>query len=511
MGVVALGVGLLVYATTPLGAGVDTDSVNYLSAARSLSRGAGYAGWDGRPEPWFPPGYPMAVALGRLLSGFGVSQVAQAVDVALFVALVLATYALARRVISSPLLRLLVTALVASSPIVLEVYALVSSETLFNFLCVAALVVVYQLRRANPISPQRYRATLGLLAAIAAIAMLTRLAGVALVLSLALTLIVVSSPTKRLLARAVESLGFCVMAFAPIAVWDFFIQFQTGTWTFGDRPPSSAGIGTNLLTAVHTLAGWPSPASLLFPAATWLDLVAVVVVLIALASGISKVLRTPAVRLPNITPVLIFCIVYPAFLIVISTRVSLVGTLDDRYLSPLLAPLVVLVGFVIEMVWIGARFSGKFARGLAVAMTGAVVLSLVSSVVAVGREAAYGHTDGISGVTTSEWTSMSVLRAARSLPSRNGELLFSNLPEMMTYSTGRLYLYPPFRAGGDPVDLQQQVKDQGPAYLAVISTFTDPELYTPDELSQWFTVRVLDSSPDGQLVELSDLPQGPSN
>jgi hypothetical protein len=99
---------------------------------------------------------------------------------------------------------------------------------------------------------------------------------------------------------------------------------------------------------------------------------------------------------------------------------------------------------------------------------------------------------------------MGVPRAARSLPKKDGELLLSNLPEMMTYSTSSLYQYPPYRAGGVPDDLRQQVKADGSAYLVVLSAFDDPSLYTPDELAQWFTVRSLYSAPDGQLVELSD-------
>jgi hypothetical protein len=505
LGLVALGVGLLSYATTSRGPGVETDAVNYLSAARSLSRGAGYLGWNGQLEPYFPPGYPSALALGGLLSGLGMTQVAQVVDVVLLAALILATYSLACRVISSPPLRLLVTALVALSPIVLQVYALVSSETLFNLLCVVALVVVYQVRRVNPLSTMGDRAALGLLATIAAVAVLTRLAGVALVLSLAITLIVVGSPTKRLVVRAAEGLGFCVVAMAPVTAWDFFIHSQTDSWTFGDRPPSTAGVGHNLLTAAHTLTGWPSPLSTMVPGGRWLDLVALAVVVIALTTGLSKVVRTRAVNLPRVAPVLIFCVVYPAVLIAISTRVDLVGALDDRYLSPMLAPLVVLVGFLIEQVWMGAQRSGKPVRGVAMAMTGAVVLSLVSSATASGRYVLQGHETGISGATTVDWARMGVVRAAQSMPTKDGELLLSNLPEMMTYSTGRLYQYPPSRAAGAPDDLRQQISSNGPAYLAVISLFTDPDNYTTEELARWFTVRVLDSSDDGQLVELSDL------
>jgi hypothetical protein len=505
LGLVALSAGLLVYATTPLGAGVDTDSVNYLSAATSLSRAAGYFGWDGHLETYFPPGYSLVLALGRILSGVGVAQVAQAVDVVLLAALVLATYYLTGRVIASRALRLLVTALVALSPIVLEVYARVSSETFFNFLCVVALIMVYQLRRQNPLSPTRYWVALGLLAAIAAMAALTRLAGVALVLSLAITLVVVASPSRRLVVRAVESLGFCLVALAPITAWGFVVHSQTGSWTFGDRSPSPTGFGTNLLTAAHTLSGWPSPPSLLLPAATWLDMVVPAALVVVLAIGLSQLVRTRWSRLGTAAPVLIFCVVYPTFLIAVSSSVGLAGALDSRYFSPMLAPLVVLVGFLVDLTWMRARRPGWAGRGMAAAVTGAMALSLVSSLVASGRDSQQRHVDGNPGATATAWNNSSVLRSARSLPRRDEELLLSDMPEMMSYSTGRLYLYPPFRAGGIPVDLQQQVDTNGSAYLVLVISEVTPDIYTPDELAQWFTVTLLDSSPDEQLFELSPL------
>ncbi|HXO66539.1 MAG TPA: hypothetical protein VN863_00925 [Candidatus Dormibacteraeota bacterium] len=504
LGMVTFSVVLLTYATTPLGPGVATDAVNYLSGAASLSHGNGYLGWDGQLEPYFPPGYSIAIALGVVLSGFGATQAAQLADVVLFAALVIATYLLASRLIATPALRLLFTALVASSPIVLQVYALVSSETLFNFLCVAALVVVYEVRRVNPLSPLRYPA-LGLLAAIAAIALMTRLMGVALVLSLAIALVVAGPPGKRLVERAVESLGFCVVAIVPITLWDSFIHSETGSWTFGDRPPGTVGIGDNLLTAANTLAGWPGRLSTIVPGGRWLDLVGAALAVLAVAMGVSQVVRRRSERLRKITPVLIFCVVYPALLIALSTRVAFVSALDDRYLSPLLAPLVILFGFLIDQVWMSAQRSGKLAKGAALAVTGAVALSLLSSAVASGRDALQEHERGVVGATTADWSRMSLLRAVRRLPTTDGGILLSNLPEMMSYSTGRQYQYPPSRTAGAPQDLRKQVSAIGPAYLVVISSFTDPENYTPEELGRWFSVRVLDSSSDGQLVELSDL------
>jgi hypothetical protein len=495
----------LIFGTSLRGPGVETDSVNYLAAADSLARGAGYLGWDGQVLPWFPPGYPIVIALGKLLTGLSAAQVAEGVDIVLFAGLVMATYLLAGRVISNSVLRLLVTAFVAASPIALHAYSWVLSETLFNFLCVLALVVVCSVIQTRPISFTRYRAALALLAAIAAFAALTRITGVVLVLSLALALMVFGSPGKRLIARLVESLGFGLVALAPLAAWDIFLRVQTGSWTFGNRSPSNVGLGSDILTAAQTVAGWPSRPSVAFPGAGWLDLVVAAVVVVALGIGLAQVVRTPRIHLRKIAPVLIFCVAYPAFMIAISSRVFVVGALDDRYLSPFLAPLVVLVGFVIELAWMRARGSRRLGRVLAVAMMGALGVSLVSSMVLSERASVQAHATGVGGATSADWTDMSILRTAGNLPSGYDGQLLSNLPEMMSYSTGRPYQYPPFRADGEPVALEQQVKDQGPAYLVLLSTEDDPELYNSDELAQWFTVRVLDSSLDGQVLELTDL------
>jgi hypothetical protein len=504
LGLVGYSVGMLIYATTPRGAGVDTDAVNYLSAAGSLSRGQGFLGWDGQLLPYFPPGYPMALAVLQLLTGTGVERVAQEAGIVLFAGLVLATYALACRVIAAPAIRLLVTALVASSPILLQVYALISSETLFNFLCVAALALVCTVL-ASPQSSTRYRVALVLLAVVTASATLTRLAGVALVVSLGVTLLIGARPTQRLVERAGVSLGFCVLVMAPITIWDVFLHSQTGSWTFGDRPPSNSGTLDNILAGTNTLVGWISPPSEISPGSGWLTLIGVALVAVALVIATRELFRRPARRLRTIAPLLVFCVVYPGFLLLASSRVGLADApLGDRYLSPLLAPLVAVVGVGIEVGLTHARRYGWLGRALAVAVVGAVCLSLGFSLARSARDAGQNHVAGVSGVNTADWANMGVLRVVRSLPKTEGELMLSNLPEMMTYSTSSVYQYPPDRAGGAPDGLRAQLKPHASAYLVEVAAFDDPNLYTPDELAQWFTVRVLYSAPDGQVVELSD-------
>ena len=63
------GVGLVLLSTARYGAGLSPDSVAYLDVARSLASGKGFVSHTGEPLVWWPPLYPMLLALIGFATG----------------------------------------------------------------------------------------------------------------------------------------------------------------------------------------------------------------------------------------------------------------------------------------------------------------------------------------------------------------------------------------------------------------------------------------------------------
>jgi hypothetical protein len=306
--------------------------------------------------------------------------------------------------------------------------------------------------------------------------------------------------------RILEGLGFGVVALTPIVLWDIYSYPETGSWAFGRTPPESgfgALVGAGMVMA-QDAAKWLVLPPAIVPFAPGVKVLAAALAIAGLAIGLRQLQRTKQ-PLSNIAPVFIFCLAYLAVLpIRFLADGPQSGFEPERYLSPVLAPLVVLIGFAIELARMRARSSGRVAKGVVVALTAAMGLSLMSSLVAMGREAARDHEKGVGGATTLSWTESGVVRLARILPPTRAELLLSNAPELMTYTTGRQYSFPPGPASDSSVDdLREQIVANGPAYFVYSSANEDPSVYGPDDLAPWFKITVLYESDDGEIDQLS--------
>lgn len=112
-----------------------------------IADGLGYTLPDGSPTAYYPPGYPIALGgvvwLVRLVAdGDSVSSIAAWLNLVLGLATIVAVFELGRRVFEDTRVGLVAAALTALWPNLVFHTALALTETLFNLLVVAALLVL---------------------------------------------------------------------------------------------------------------------------------------------------------------------------------------------------------------------------------------------------------------------------------------------------------------------------------------------------------------------------------
>lgn len=157
------------------GIGISPDSVVYLSTATNIREHFSFTDFNGLPLVDFPLGYPMWLAKISFLCGVPVIKILPVLNCILFTGVILLTSIIIEGYQkTTTFYKACFLALLACSPFLLEVYAMLWSETLFLFLIMLFIVAIYSYLKS-------YRVyNLLLVALIAAIAFITRYAGVCL-------------------------------------------------------------------------------------------------------------------------------------------------------------------------------------------------------------------------------------------------------------------------------------------------------------------------------------------
>src|SRR6478609_11305962 len=157
------------------GIGISPDSVVYLSTANNIREHFSFTDFNGLPLVDFPLGYPVWLAKISFLSGMPVIKIVPVLNSVLFAGVIFLTSIIIEgHQKTAAFYKACFLALLACSPFLLEVYAMLWSETLFLFLIMLFIVAFYSYLK-------NYRVySLLLVAVIAAIAFITRYAGVCL-------------------------------------------------------------------------------------------------------------------------------------------------------------------------------------------------------------------------------------------------------------------------------------------------------------------------------------------
>ena len=213
LGLIALGaIGMLMY-STPEGLGLSDDSIGYIAGARSILNGQGYReAWlaSNGPVTHFPPGFPSLLALIGL-SGLDPLRGARFLNALLFGANAFLLGVIGWRMTKSQAAGVVLALLFAVNASLFNAHAVAMSEPLYIFFSLAAFLTfsysgVEQLTYPVGAVPQsdsklsdsrKWLIAMGILTAFA---YLTRYAGLALLVTFLLALILLPDTLRKKLA-----------------------------------------------------------------------------------------------------------------------------------------------------------------------------------------------------------------------------------------------------------------------------------------------------------------------
>lgn len=451
---------------------------------------------DGKPYLLWPPLFPtLLAAMG--LSGIDPLELARYVNAIAFGLTVFLGGAWVYRHTRSPLFALLgAGAILLSKPLMANaIYAL--TEALFVLFSLAFVIAIedFLARRRMP--------SLLLAAALAALAFLTRYAGMAVVAAGALLLALYPGFSLRERTRNVVIFG--VMACLLAVAWQARNYAISGTLT-GPRIDSPYSLGQNLYITGLTLTTWSMPVKLLpSPLQEGIAILFPLVAGVVLALAIAAISRASGTALLPVLIMLGFFVVYTGWLVTSATLVKF-DTIGHRLLSPGYAPLalaIVLIGQKAH-VWLGrSRIPGSAA----VIPTALTVWLLYQGAWTTSTLAdAVRH--GAGDYATVEWQESEFMAYLREhLPSGK---LYTNAPGQVSWFNGTLLELSPerYRDGipehpSDDLERLRAIIDRGgPVYLAWFDNRKDPSLYDIRQLQSWFHLEEIARVSDGAIYHV---------
>ncbi len=493
----------LTVVATYRGPGLSPDSVNYLAGGVNLADGRGLRSLDDTPLTALAPALSVVGAVGEWTVGSTQSAV-RLVNVVTVAGIVVLVHEHLRHMVRSVRLRLVVTAIVAVSPVVLGVSKMAWTETTFIAVVLAFLLV---LASATARPPVRGTA-LVVLAGLAATAFFIRYAGLVLVLCGAIVL--ARTDRQRAVAAVGRAAAFAGIACVPPMLWMLRNHEVDGT-LLGTRPESPDSVPDVVRRLVETLGGWvvpieDLPRSVLLPVGA-IAVVTIGIVLSVAARGDARREAGPPERsaeAPRFASThLTFVTVYVGYLAA-AQLVAAFDPINARLLSPVYPSALLLGAVLVERLT-------PVLRRRAAARTGALVLAVVvvaGHAAIAGGYAAVGAVRGI-GFNRTSWTDSPLAAAVVEDTRERPAVVFSDRPPGLWAATGLQPLFQsPLRVGarGTSVDRPLEVfaADVRCAAAPVLLATYDAGLLTfdPSDLAAVVDVEVLGEYADGTLYTL---------
>jgi hypothetical protein len=437
----ALGM-LEILLATRTGVGISPDSVSYIDGARSLLRGAGFSErFSGTPVPitHWPPLYSLLLA-GTGLGGHDPISGARILSALLFGANVwLAGWLVLRHGEHAAWSAVLSSALVLTSAELMRIHTMAWSEPLFLLLAALLMHCITRYLRDHS------RIWLIGAAVLAGLASVTRYPGVTLIA--AGGVVVLSLGRQRWPRRLTDAAFFGIIGTGPLVLWIFRNLLLSGDTT--NRQLVAHPIGLRQLgSGAATVSRWLLPRDIILP-----DVVRALIAAGAVAftiyawsrarTAMRKGIWSPDDGLSRV--LIIFVIIYSAFLGASISLVDAATPLDSRLLSPVQYTLLVLAGlFAASM-----RFGRSEQRMLAAAALLILLLQGGQSVLwAADRE------QGAHVFTSRSWRESEMWRVIEGLP--ENVPIYTNAPDAVYFHTGRAAREIPRK--WDPTSSRQEIR-----------------------------------------------------
>jgi hypothetical protein len=332
--ILALAAAAIVLLTTaPHGAGLSNDSIGYIAVARHLAAGMGALTEDGTALTVWPPLYPALLATISFASGADPLYIARFTNAVLFGCIIyLSGLLFLKHLKQSANCALLGTAFLLFAAPLMEQLLWVLSESLFF------VFLLLYFHFINAYLGKRNLSSLVLLSLSVALACLTRYVGIILIASAAVSILFFQQNNAR--TKLQHLLLFICISALPLSAWIVHNYLISGTLA-GHRTSSIFTLAQNITFTTQTLQDWYLPKR-------FYNYGAIIVVLgltsIGLATHILKLKTNLEIKkfLETIHPLLFVIIFYIPFILIMSTHIAY-DRIDNRLLSPIYIPLVILI------------------------------------------------------------------------------------------------------------------------------------------------------------------------
>jgi hypothetical protein len=434
------GAGIVVVSTAKYGAGLSSDSVFYLDAARNLVSGRGFVLHDGSPLVVWPPLYSMLLALIGLVTGLGPAVFAHLVNAALFAVVICLSAPLFLVERGRPaiygLLGLCAVPLSLAMP---PIYVMALSDCLFT-----TFVLLYL------VSAQRYWDSGGVLSLAVmtvsmALACLTRYLGLALVPAGVLSIVLASRVSFR--TRIMRAVSFAALSLAPLGLWLLHVHRQGGVLLTppGNRSESSfaANVAHCVTSSLRTICSWYLPGRPEFIFGVGLVVAVAAIIFSHSATARSRIANSVRAILSDFLPSVLLSVTY-VFLLVPVVASAQISFIEERYLSPVYIPVTLILFelFVRLFSPTSPIPNARARRGLVVVM----VLWLCFPLAKVTRSTLDCFRNGAGGYSHKEWRESGTVAYAKQMLSTNDDaLVYSNGPDALWALAGVSATFTPTR------------------------------------------------------------------
>lgn len=473
------------------GIGISPDSIMYTSAARSLHNHGTLTTFNGHAIVDFPIFYPVFLGLTFFISGVDPVVAGPVIDGLLFAGVILISGLLMQHFAAKSIIyKWLVLGAIILSPALLQIYTYLWSETLFIFLVFAFFITFSQYLKTHTYI------TLVVAALVAGISCITRYAGITVIGTGCLLLLIESAFTYKERWKRIFTFGAisCSLLIANLVR----NRLMTGTGT-GPREASVTGFWQNMIYFGGTIVDWVTIPSEADSVALAVGIFTIVGLMIALW------FHTFRKNLNNYLVIAIaFSLIYGLF-IVISSTFSRYERINDRLLAPMYIPMIwALTWWIIHM---PKRWGPKIKLPIYI-LFGLGALLIEYRLYKVDYQRFDDQCDyGNPGYTDDDWKDSEITKYMR----QHNELfktevpVYSDAPEAIYFHTGHKGIkLLPHRYFPKTV---AQFMGQKHYYLIWYTNLDNPELINLKYIQQRKNLKKLQQFADGGIYEYNESDQ----
>lgn len=461
------------------GMGVSPDSVFYLEAAKELIQDHALEDFNHLPLVDFPAGYPLLLAFVSWITQTDPLLFSTILNALLYACLIFFCGRLTQKFFpEKSWLQTAVLGCLVVSPAMVEIYAMLWSETSF-----LVLLILFMLVMGKTLTSATQKKWWILAATVAGYAALTRYAGITIIATGCLLLLLQKNWKQGLQ----NSIGFGLIASLPLTINLIRNKIHTDTFT-GLRKPATTSIIDNLGYTFDTIVQW---SFLPFNTNVWI--VGSVTLMLIIACLLLR--RKDAYG----QIVYSFALIYAAFMI-ISASTSKHEQLNSRLLAAILLPVVLATFDILYQLHQRKYISNIIASSLIIVLS----YSWQYKYYPINWETWDGVKDaGVPGYREQMWGEMEIVQYLRKHKSdfKAADSIYANAHDAVHFLSNIYSRQLPQKEFDWQIN---RLKNLPCGYIVFIRDADNPELISLDSIRQFKQLQPVVQFEDGALYRFCD-------